>query len=262
MVALVGMQGVYGATDGPSVIAATLIGSAPTLLLFLFLQRYFVRGLSLGVGRGDGGEARIRGQDGAGHRRRDGDRRGRRRALRRARRQCRHRRPLGRRSRRSIAGDLTERGGARDRGPGRRLRRRGGGGGGRPRWSRAFGGIDIVSNNAGIQRYGTVETTSEAEWDEVIDVNLKKRLPRLPPRHPPISRPARRDRQHGLGAVLRHPEGRRGLHHRQACADRADAEHGARLRRPMASASTRWRRAASIRRCSAGRWRSTTIRRP
>ena len=37
----------------------------------------------------------------------------------------------------------------------------------------AFGGIDIVSNNAGIQRYGTVETTTEAEWDEVIDVNLK-----------------------------------------------------------------------------------------
>src|SRR5262245_14336669 len=37
----------------------------------------------------------------------------------------------------------------------------------------AFGGIDIVSNNAGIQRYGTVETTAEAEWDEVIDVNLK-----------------------------------------------------------------------------------------
>ncbi len=37
----------------------------------------------------------------------------------------------------------------------------------------AFGGIDIVSNNAGIQRYGTVATTAEAEWDEVIDVNLK-----------------------------------------------------------------------------------------
>ena len=50
MVALVGMQGVYGATDGPSVIAATLIGSLPTLILFLVLQRYFVRGLSLGVG--------------------------------------------------------------------------------------------------------------------------------------------------------------------------------------------------------------------
>src|SRR5262249_10201904 len=33
MVALVGMQGVYGATDGPSVIAATLIGGAPTLIL-------------------------------------------------------------------------------------------------------------------------------------------------------------------------------------------------------------------------------------
>jgi len=50
MVALVGMQGVYGATDGPSVIAATLIGGAPTLILFLFLQRYFIRGLSLGLG--------------------------------------------------------------------------------------------------------------------------------------------------------------------------------------------------------------------
>jgi NAD(P)-dependent dehydrogenase (short-subunit alcohol dehydrogenase family) len=39
--------------------------------------------------------------------------------------------------------------------------------------AREFGGIDVVSNNAGIQRYGTVETTTEAEWDEVINVNLK-----------------------------------------------------------------------------------------
>lgn len=38
---------------------------------------------------------------------------------------------------------------------------------------RDFGRIDVVSNNAGIQRYGTVETTTEAEWDEVINVNLK-----------------------------------------------------------------------------------------
>ena len=50
MVALVGMQGLYSAQDGPSVIAATLICSAPTLILFLFLQRYFVRGLTIGVG--------------------------------------------------------------------------------------------------------------------------------------------------------------------------------------------------------------------
>jgi NAD(P)-dependent dehydrogenase (short-subunit alcohol dehydrogenase family) len=41
------------------------------------------------------------------------------------------------------------------------------------RVAETFGGIDIVSNNAGIQRYGTVETTSEAEWDEVMNVNLK-----------------------------------------------------------------------------------------
>jgi meso-butanediol dehydrogenase / (S,S)-butanediol dehydrogenase / diacetyl reductase len=36
-----------------------------------------------------------------------------------------------------------------------------------------FGGIDILVNNAGIQRYGTVTSLSEAEWDEVININLK-----------------------------------------------------------------------------------------
>lgn len=38
---------------------------------------------------------------------------------------------------------------------------------------KVFKQLDIVSNNAGIQRYGTVETTSETEWDEVMNVNLK-----------------------------------------------------------------------------------------
>ena len=36
-----------------------------------------------------------------------------------------------------------------------------------------FGRLDVVSHNAGIQRYGTVETTGEALWDEVMNVNLK-----------------------------------------------------------------------------------------
>ncbi|MEQ4207578.1 SDR family oxidoreductase [Actinopolymorpha sp. B9G3] len=35
------------------------------------------------------------------------------------------------------------------------------------------GGIDILVNSAGIQRYGTVEETSEELWDEVLAVNLK-----------------------------------------------------------------------------------------
>ena len=39
--------------------------------------------------------------------------------------------------------------------------------------SAAFGGIDILHNNAGIQRYGTVLSTTEPEWDEVLTVNLK-----------------------------------------------------------------------------------------
>ena len=36
-----------------------------------------------------------------------------------------------------------------------------------------LGGIDVLVNNAGIQRYGTVTTLSEEEWDEVMAVNLK-----------------------------------------------------------------------------------------
>ncbi|MGH9345015.1 MAG: SDR family NAD(P)-dependent oxidoreductase [Terriglobia bacterium] len=36
-----------------------------------------------------------------------------------------------------------------------------------------LGGIDVLVNNAGIQRYGTVTTLSEEEWDEVLNINLK-----------------------------------------------------------------------------------------
>jgi NAD(P)-dependent dehydrogenase (short-subunit alcohol dehydrogenase family) len=42
-----------------------------------------------------------------------------------------------------------------------------------PKVVSAFGGIDMLVNNAGIQRYGTVTTISEEEWDEVLDINLK-----------------------------------------------------------------------------------------
>lgn len=36
-----------------------------------------------------------------------------------------------------------------------------------------LGEIDILINNAGIQHYGTVVTTPEAEWDQVMAINLK-----------------------------------------------------------------------------------------
>jgi NAD(P)-dependent dehydrogenase (short-subunit alcohol dehydrogenase family) len=36
-----------------------------------------------------------------------------------------------------------------------------------------YGGIDILVNAAGVQRYGTVENTTEEVWDEVLGVNLK-----------------------------------------------------------------------------------------
>ena len=37
----------------------------------------------------------------------------------------------------------------------------------------AFGSIDVLVNNAGIQRYSTVTETTEQEWDLVMNVNLK-----------------------------------------------------------------------------------------
>jgi NAD(P)-dependent dehydrogenase (short-subunit alcohol dehydrogenase family) len=36
-----------------------------------------------------------------------------------------------------------------------------------------MGGIDVLVNNAGIQRYGTAVTTSEQEWDETLNANLR-----------------------------------------------------------------------------------------
>ena len=38
---------------------------------------------------------------------------------------------------------------------------------------KAFGRIDLLVNNAGIIRRGTIETVSEEDWDRVIAVNLK-----------------------------------------------------------------------------------------
>ncbi len=37
----------------------------------------------------------------------------------------------------------------------------------------AFGGVDILYNNAGIVKYDTVVDQPEEDWDQVIDVNLK-----------------------------------------------------------------------------------------
>jgi NAD(P)-dependent dehydrogenase (short-subunit alcohol dehydrogenase family) len=36
-----------------------------------------------------------------------------------------------------------------------------------------YGGLDILVNSAGVQRYGTVVETEEEVWDEVLNVNLK-----------------------------------------------------------------------------------------
>ncbi|MCP4165050.1 MAG: glucose 1-dehydrogenase [Chloroflexi bacterium] len=37
----------------------------------------------------------------------------------------------------------------------------------------AFGGVDVLYNNAGVVRYGTVVDMSEEEWDYILNVNLR-----------------------------------------------------------------------------------------
>jgi NAD(P)-dependent dehydrogenase (short-subunit alcohol dehydrogenase family) len=36
-----------------------------------------------------------------------------------------------------------------------------------------YGGVDVLVNSAGVQRYGTVVDIEEEVWDEVLDINLK-----------------------------------------------------------------------------------------
>ncbi len=39
--------------------------------------------------------------------------------------------------------------------------------------TQTYGGVDVLVNSAGVQRYGTVVETEEEVWDEVLGVNLK-----------------------------------------------------------------------------------------
>jgi ABC-type glycerol-3-phosphate transport system permease component len=51
MPSLLGMQGVYASTGPPILLAGALIGSLPTVILFLVLGRYLLRGLTLSTGK-------------------------------------------------------------------------------------------------------------------------------------------------------------------------------------------------------------------
>jgi len=47
MAGLAGMRGIYAAQNTPGVLAGALIASAPTIIIFLILRRYLLRGLAL-----------------------------------------------------------------------------------------------------------------------------------------------------------------------------------------------------------------------
>ena len=42
------MKDLYASMDGPTILTATVMASTPTLLIFLLLQKHFIRGLTLG----------------------------------------------------------------------------------------------------------------------------------------------------------------------------------------------------------------------
>ena len=50
--------------------------------------------------------------------------------------------------------------------------------------STRFGRIDVLFNNAGICAYGLAHELTEAEWDAMIDINLKGAWIVAPPRDP------------------------------------------------------------------------------
>ena len=113
-----------------------------------------------------------------------------------------------------------------------------GGGRGAGARDRGSGGpLDGLVNNGGIRRESILAMTPDRDWDEVLDVNLRRRLPLLPRRaagHDPPA--ARRDRQRLLA--------RRGRGRRRA--DRLRRLQG----RPCSASPARWRARWAARACA------------
>jgi ABC-type glycerol-3-phosphate transport system permease component len=47
MAGLAGLQGIYSSQNTPGVLAGALLASIPTILIFILLGRYLLRGMTL-----------------------------------------------------------------------------------------------------------------------------------------------------------------------------------------------------------------------
>ena len=91
----------------------------------------------------------------------------------------------------------------------------------------AFGGIDILFNNAAIQTYGSVWELPEEAWDRTIGVNLKSIFPRLASLYPGDDGAQRwLDHQHRVRPRVSEPAQCGRLRGGQGWRDLAHAQHG------------------------------------
>ena len=91
------------------------------------------------------------------------------------------------------------------------------------------GRLSVLVNSAGIQRYGTVETTPVSVWDEVLDVNVRGMFLAAGQAVPLMRRSRRRrHRERGVRAGHRNPAQRGRVHGEQGRHRRHDQGHGGR----------------------------------
>ncbi|MGE0448920.1 MAG: SDR family oxidoreductase [Vicinamibacterales bacterium] len=100
----------------------------------------------------------------------------------------------------------------------------------------AFGGLDVLVNAAGVIASGTVENTSDAAWDGMMDVNLRapfrlmrESVPHLKARQGSVVNVSSVNGLRSFAGVLAYCVSKAGVDHLTRCAALEMAPHGVRV---------------------------------